>query len=112
LETAKRGAFRGKNEPKKQNLTKIRRQTDEKTAGSEQAAWRKWGENCTELASTALPPTCAKPPPTIRYFYFFPCGVAAKAPPLFFLPLCGKFLFDCQMKNPADLNNQRDFLIQ
>jgi len=29
------------------------------------------GETCTELASTALPPTCAKPPPTIRYFYFF-----------------------------------------
>ena len=44
--------------------------TEQKTEGSEQAAWRNRGENHTALDVCTLPPCCAKPPVRISSGFF------------------------------------------
>jgi hypothetical protein len=100
------GFFRGKNEPKRTKFnikaSNKTERTEQKTARSEQVAWRKWGEELHRTCKYRFTPHLRQAAPDHLLFLFFLFFLAAKpqkSPPSFFCRKAAMF----QKTNPAKL---------
>jgi len=79
-----------------------------KTARSEQAAWRKWGGEAHRTCKYRFTPHLRQAAPDhslfLFYFFFFPCGEAAKIPPPLFYCRKAAIFFKRKPRTTAGLS--------